>query len=161
MAPEAFGTIDLAFTGFETGRDHAADGGLALHPGARRYEAATLPAALLPAWRASLRWMEREVGWERAFAGTAAAQAAGRAALAAIPGVRVLTPAGPQAGLVSFTVDGREPEEVARRLAADGVIVRWMRHPPVLRASLGFFTDDGDIRRLATALAAVAAGDDC
>jgi selenocysteine lyase/cysteine desulfurase len=79
VAPEAFGTIDLAFTGFETGRDHAADGGLTLHPGARRDEAAALPAALLPAWR----------------------------------------------------------------------------------ASLGFFTDDGDVRRLAAALAAVAAGDGC
>jgi L-cysteine/cystine lyase len=161
VAPDALGTLDLAFTGFETGRDHAADGGLTLHPGARRYEAATLPAALLPAWRASLAWMEREVGWQRVFAGTAAAQAAGRAALAAIPGVRVLTPPGPQAGLVSFTVDGRDPEDVARRLAADGVIVRWMRRPAVLRASLGFFTDDDDVRRLAGALAAVAAGDGC
>jgi L-cysteine/cystine lyase len=161
VAPDAFGTIDLAFTGFETGRDHAADGGLTLHTGARRYEAATLPAALLPAWSASLRWMEGEIGWERVFAGTVTAQAAGRAALAAIPGVRVTTPPGRQAGLVSFTVDGRDPEDVAGRLAARGVIVRWMRRPAVLRASLGFFTDDDDVRRLAAALAAVVAGDGC
>jgi selenocysteine lyase/cysteine desulfurase len=161
VSPEASGTIDLTFTGFESGRDHAADGTLTLHAGARRHEAATLPAALLPAWRASLGWLEREVGWERVFAGTRAAQAAGRAALAAIPGVRVLTPPGAHAGLVSFTIDGRAPEAVGRRLAAEGVIVRWMRRPAVLRASLGVFTGDEDVARLAAGVAAVATGDDC
>jgi selenocysteine lyase/cysteine desulfurase len=50
---------------------------------------------------------------------------------------------------------------VGRRLAEDGVIVRWMRHPAVLRASLGFFTDDADVARLAAGVAAVAAGGDC
>ncbi|HET6689430.1 MAG TPA: aminotransferase class V-fold PLP-dependent enzyme [Miltoncostaeaceae bacterium] len=161
IAPEAEGRIDLTFTGFETGRDHRPGGGLALHPGARRHEAATLPAALLPAWSASLRWLEGEVGWDRVFAGTRAAQAAARAALAAIAGVDVLTPPGSHAGLVSFTVDGRAPEAVARRLAADGVIVRWVRRPEVLRASLGFFTTDADVARLADAVAAVATGGDC
>lgn len=161
VSPEASGTIDLTFTGFETGRDHGADGSLTLHPGARRHEAATLPAALLPAWRASLRWLDRDVGWETVFAGTRAAQAAARAALAAIPGVRVLTPPGPQAGLVSFTVDGAAAEAVARRLAAGGVIVRWMRRPEVLRASLGFFTGEEDVERLAAGVAAVAGGGGC
>lgn len=161
VSPEASGTFDLTFTGFETGRDHGPDGSLTLHPGARRHEAATLPAALLPAWRASLRWLDREVGWETVFAGTRAAQAAARAALAALPGVRVLTPPGPQAGLVSFTVDGAAAEAVARRLAAGGVIVRWMRRPEVLRASLGFFTGDEDVARLAAGVAAVAGGGDC
>jgi L-cysteine/cystine lyase len=161
VAPGAEGTIDLTFTGFETGRDHTPEGDLALHPGARRHEAATLPAALLHAWRASIGWLEREVGWERAFAGTREAQAAGRAALAAIPGVRVLTPPGPHAGLVSFTVDGHAPEAVARTLAADGVIVRWVRRPEVVRASLGFFTTHEDVARLAAGVAAVAGGDGC
>lgn len=161
VSPDADDRIDLTFTGYETGRDHRPDGGLTPHPGARRHEAATLPAALLPAWRASLRWLEEEVGWERVFAGTRAAQAAGREALAAIPGVRVTTPPGPHAGLVSFTVDGHAPADVGRRLAEDGVIVRWMRHPAALRASLGFFTDDGDIARLAAGVAAVVSGGGC
>lgn len=161
VSPRASGTIDLTFTGFETGRDHRADGSLTLHAGARRHEAATLPAALLAAWRASLGWLEREVGWETVFAGTRGGQAACRAALTAVPGVRVLTPPGPNAGLVSFTVDGCAPDAVARRLAADGVIVRWIRRPEVLRASLGFFTTDDDVARLAAALAGVATGDGC
>ncbi|HTI32511.1 MAG TPA: aminotransferase class V-fold PLP-dependent enzyme [Miltoncostaea sp.] len=161
LSPDVEDRIDLTFTGYETGRDHRPDGGLTPHPGARRHEAATLPAALLPAWRASLRWLEGEVGWERVFAGTREAQAAGREALAAIPGVRVTTPPGPQAGLVSFTVDGHAADAVAGRLARDGVIVRWMRHPAVLRASLGFFTTDEDVARLATGVAAVADGGGC
>ena len=160
VAPDAAGTIDLTRSGFESGRDHTAQGGLTLHPGARRYEAATLPAALLPAWRATIAWLD-DLGWGWVHRRIAEAQAAARAALSPIPGVTVLTPPGPQAGLVTFTIDGGEPEAAARRLAEQGVILRWLRRPAALRASLGFFTDAADVARLAAACAAVAAGDGC
>jgi L-cysteine/cystine lyase len=87
--------------------------------------------------------------------GVREAQAAAREALEPIPGVRVLTPPGPQAGLVTFTVPGRAPEQACRDLAARGVTVRWLPRPAALRASLGFFTDEGDIARLAAGVAAV------
>jgi len=160
VAPDAAGTIDLTRSGFESGRDHTPEGGLTLHAGARRYEAATLPAALLPAWRAAISWLE-SLGWGWVHQRVAEAQAAARAALAAIPGVTLLTPPGAQAGLVTFTIDGGQPEAVARRLEEQGVIVRWLRRPAALRASLGFFTDAADVARLAAACAAVAAGDGC
>jgi selenocysteine lyase/cysteine desulfurase len=95
------------------------------------------------------------------FARVAEAQAAARAALAAVPGVTLLTPPGRHAGLVTFTIEGREPEAAARRLAERGVVVRWLRRPAALRASLGFFTDAADVSRLASACAGVAAGDGC
>ena len=45
----------------------------------------------------------------------AEAQAAARAGLAGVPGVRILTPPGRQAGLVTFTVDGADPVRACGR----------------------------------------------
>ena len=142
VAPGAMGTIDLTRSGLESGRDHTPEGGVTLHPGARRHEASTPPAALLPAWRASLAWLDG-LGWDWIHARVAEAQAAARAALAGISGVRVLTPPGPQAGLVTFTVAGWEPEAAAARMLEQGVVVRWLRRPSALRASLGLLHDPG------------------
>jgi selenocysteine lyase/cysteine desulfurase len=80
-------------------------------------------------------------------------QAAARAALAALPGVEMVTPPGPQAGLVAFRLAGCAPDEAAARLAAEGVVVRSVPRPNVLRASVGFFTDEGDLARLEAGVA--------
>ena len=160
VAPAAAGRIDVTASGFETGTDHALGGGVVPHPGARRYEVSTPPAALLDAWTAALGWLE-ELGWGWIHARIAGAAASARAALAEIPGVRVLTPAGAGAGLVTFALAGRTPQAACAALAARGVIVRWLENPPSLRASLGFFTDEDDIARLATAVRAIVARDGC
>ncbi len=76
-----------------------------------------------------------------------------------MPGVRVLTPAGRQAGLVTFTVPGVDPERACAKLAGRGVVARWLTRPPALRASLGFFTDESDVTRLVEAVTAI--GGDC
>ena len=158
IAPGAMERIDLTASGFESGTEHAVGGALTLHAGARRHEVATLPAALLPAWRASIEWLE-ELGWEWIHRRVAEAQAGARAGLAGVPGVRIITPPGRQAGLVAFTVDGTDPVGAAAALAARGVIVRWIAHPPSLRASLGFFSDASDINRLVEGVTAI--GGDC
>lgn len=155
IAPAALARIDLTHAGFESGTGHAPGGRLEPHPGARRHEVSTLPGALLPAWRAAIEWLEG-LGWDWVHARAAEAAAAARAALAALPGVRVLTPAGRQAGLVTFVVPGRDPAVACAELDAAGVVVRWLENPPALRASAGFFTDDRDVERLATAVSALA-----
>jgi selenocysteine lyase/cysteine desulfurase len=149
--------IDLSFSGFEAGSAHTPEGALDVHPGARRYEHSTFPVLLVPAWTAALEWLGG-IGWDRVHAGTAAALAAGRAAIEAIPGVRVRTPPGPQAGLLAFSVDGRsDVSEACLEMAARDVVIRWIPGTDVLRASLGFFTDTDDVEALAAAVAAVAA----
>ncbi len=157
ISPDALGRIDLTHAGFESGTGHSPGGGIAPHPGARRHEVSTLPDGLLCAWRASIEWLE-ELGWEWVHARVAAAREAARAALADVPGVRVLTPPGPCAGLLTFTIAGADPERACAALARDGVLVRWLEHPAALRVSTGFFTDDADIDRLAAALRSAAAG---
>jgi L-cysteine/cystine lyase len=156
LAPEALERIDLTFSGFSSGTGHRPDGTLSLHPGARRLEVSTHPALLIPGWLAALGWLDG-LGWPEVHAGVLAAAEAVRAALDEVPGVRVLTPPGDQAGLVTFTIAGHEPEAACQALAERGVIVRWLAHPAALRASAGFFTDGGDVERLAAAAAALTA----
>jgi L-cysteine/cystine lyase len=156
LAPEALARVDLSFSGYSSGTGHRPDGTLDLHPGTPRLEVSTHPALLLPGWLAALGWLGG-LGWPDVHAGTLRAAAAVRAALAAVPGVSVLTPPGDQAGLVTFTIEGCEPAAACAAMAERGVIVRWLAYPPALRASAGFFTDAGDVERLAAAAATVAA----
>ncbi len=158
VAPAAMERIDLTAAGYESGHDHALGGALVPHAGAERYEVSTPPAALLPAWRASIDWLEG-LGWEWVRRRTADAAAQGRAALEAVPGVRVLTPAGPQAGLVTFVIEGRDPQAACAALAERGCIVRWLERPAALRASFGFFSGADDVALLAGLVTATARGD--
>ena len=157
IAPRALGRIDLTASGYESGTDHAMGGGLTLHPGARRHEVSTLPGALLGAWRAAIEWLE-SLGWDWIHERVADRQAAARDGLARIPGVRVLTPRGRQAGLVTFVVEGTDPERACAALARQGVIVRPLPRPAALRASLGFFADEDDVARLVSAVTAIGGG---
>ena len=157
VRPEAMERIDVTVTGLESaagGAAHGEEGAMEPHPGARRYEASTAPAALLPAWEASMAWLAG-LGWPWIHGRVREAQAAARRALATIDGVEVLTPPGPQAGLATFTVAGRAPGEAAAELAARGVVVRSLVRPEALRASVGFFTDEADVARLAAGVAAL------
>lgn len=158
VAPAAMERIDLTVSGYESGSGHALGGALTPHPSAERYEVSTPPAALLPAWRASLEWLEG-LGWDWIHRRVAEAAAAGRAALEGVPGVRVLTPAGPQAGLVTFVIEGRDPEAACAEMAGRGCIVRWLERPAAMRASFGFFSDASDVDLLTGLATAIARGD--
>jgi L-cysteine/cystine lyase len=157
ISPAALARIDLTHAGFESGTGHRPGGGIDPHPAVRRHEVSTLPDGLLGAWRASIEWLEA-LGWGWVHARVATAREAARAALAGVPGVRVLTPPAPCAGLLTFTIAGADPERACAALAGRGILVRWLQHPAALRVSTGFFTDDADIARLAAGVASVAAG---
>jgi L-cysteine/cystine lyase len=154
---EAIERIAPTFTGFASGTGHLPDGRLALHPGARRLEISTLPDLLVPGWLASLAWLG-ELGWDWIHARVAEAAAAARERLSAIPGVEVLTPAGHQAGLIVYRIAGVDPEAADARLQQQGIRGRWVPHPRALRVSAGFYTDDADLDRMASAVSLIASG---
>lgn len=154
VAPHALERIRPTFGGYESGTGHTPDGGVDLHPGGRRYELSTPPMSLLGAWSAGLDWLDA-LGWEWIHARIAAGRRAAVDALSAIPGVTVVHPDGPAAGLVTFTIDGHDAVAACAELARLGVIVRWLEHPRAMRASIGFHWCDTDIERLAAAVAAV------
>jgi L-cysteine/cystine lyase len=139
--------IDLTFCAYEAGTDHQADGRLTLYPQARRYEISTPPLLLAHGWLAGLAWLGG-IGWDKIHARISANQLAARAALADLGGVGVITPPGPQAGLVVFVPEGHGPEEAFWAMQRHGVCLRWLTAPPALRASLGFFTSDSDLESL-------------
>lgn len=154
VSPDALGRLEPSFSGYESGTAHTPDGGVRAHPGARRFEMSTPPMPLLAGWAASLLWLDA-IGWEVVHGRIQEGVAAARTALAAIPGLTVITPPGPQAGLLSFALAGHDPVRACARMAARGVIVRWLEHPPALRASLGFHWCHDDVTRLAETVAAV------
>lgn len=152
VAPEWLERIAPVFSGYETGIDHGWDGSVVMHPDSRRYEASTQPEVLIAGWTAALEWLDA-LGWARIHEATARAAAECRAVLGAVSGVALDAPLQSRSGLVAFRRPGLPSDDAAMRLAGQGVIVRPLPEPGGLRASCGFFTDGGDMTRLAGVLA--------
>lgn len=153
---ELWGEVLPTWTGFLSifpGMHYDLTGEFMLSPDARRYEIGSVFRPGLHGMQASLQWLEEEVGWDWAFAriATLAEEAAGL--LAELPGVRVLTPA-ERAGLVSFAVEGHEPEALVNALAARPlpIRIRWVRFLQCLRISTGFYNTREDLVALRDAL---------
>jgi L-cysteine/cystine lyase len=121
------------------------------HPDARRFEIGSRHCPSLLAQAVSAEWLRDEVGMEWAHERIARLVAEARQALADLPGVQVLTPT-QSAGLLCFTVEGIDPEQVVLRLNERGIIARWIKEPRCVRISLGFFNTEDDIDRLVEGL---------
>ena len=79
--------------------------------------------------------------------------------LAAMPHVEVLSPVdGPgRSGLTTFTVAGRDPEETAQKLwDTHRIVIRDVKYPSCLRASLDFFNTEEEVDMLADAVRSLA-----
>lgn len=130
------------------------DGTYELPADARRFEGTGVALPSLAALSLSLDYLDG-LGMDAVYERVAALTLAARQALAAVPGVSILTP--PEAaGLLTFTVAGRDPVQVAGRLWAEQrILVRAVPNPPAVRASLHFYNDTSDIERLAAGLGAL------
>jgi L-cysteine/cystine lyase len=125
---------------------------------ARRFEASGYH-------RPSVVGMARSIGWLSMYVGldfvhrrgmALAAQAAGR--LAAIPGVTVLTPRHRMATLVTFRIEGWPAQAALDELGARVfAIARTIPSLDALRISVGFFTSEEELERLAGAVELLAA----
>jgi selenocysteine lyase/cysteine desulfurase len=134
--------------------------GMPLWPGARRFDGASLAPSSMLGLVESIRFRRDAVGWEAGFEHARVMAGRAREVLGEIAGVELEAPTGPLATLVTFTVPGHEPEAVNLALEQRGVLARWLPRPKVVRVSVGFWTDDRDVERLATAVAGVAEGRD-
>lgn len=124
-------------------------------PDARRFEVGTVYRPAIKAMLANLRWLAHEVGWDWIHARIAALHDYSRAALTAMPGVTVISPRGPQAGLVVFNLAGYDPARVTLKLGEENIIVRFIGEPYALRISTGFYNTEADVDRLIEALEAI------
>ncbi|MDA8217702.1 MAG: aminotransferase class V-fold PLP-dependent enzyme [Dehalococcoidales bacterium] len=126
------------------------------HAGARRFEVGARHSPSIAGQASSIEWMRDQVGLPWAHERIRQIAASVREQLAAIAGVKILTPSN-AAGLLCYSVAGADVEAMTKRLVAQGVVVRSVREPSCIRASLGFFNTEQDVERLAEATAKEAA----
>jgi L-cysteine/cystine lyase len=119
----------------------------ALHPDARRHDAAALSAEAAAASVAAHDVLA-EAGWDAVYERSRmlAATLADRLRDCG----RVVAPRD-ETTLVSWEDD--DPEATRDRLAADGIVVRNLPGTPYVRASVGAWNDEGDLERLLDAAA--------
>jgi L-cysteine/cystine lyase len=147
VRPEMIDRIDVPFPSYFSQQSHEPTGAFVPAPGALRLEPGTLPAPSLAGLLAALSFAA-ETGEER-FARARAMAERCRELLA--ERVEVLTPPG-QATLVSFRPRAGTPAELVASLAERGIVVRDFPGLDWVRASVGFWTGDEEIERLAAAL---------
>lgn len=140
--PERLG---VAHPSYFSQRAHEPNGAFDPWPEARRFEPNWISTGYLAGLQAAL---EARPGWcfERA------AELAERCReLLRGKGEDVVTPA-ERATLVSWRPEGEESDAVVARLAGKGVVVRDLPGAGLVRASVGWWTNDDDLERLVSAL---------
>lgn len=115
---------------------------------ARRLDTSTIGMTSLAGIVAALDW--HRDAWDLAHSTRLADRL--RARLAATPRIRVL-PAATPSQLVSFVIEGESANAVVHRLEAAKVLVRSIPDMDCVRASVGFWNDDGDLEKLVESLA--------
>ncbi len=127
-------------------RRYEPDGVFDPWPGARRFDPTWIPPGSLAGLLAALE-VRPEWSFERA-----ATMAERCRELLAEAGADVVVPA-ERATLVSWRPETEEPDTVVARLAAAGVVVRDLPGTGLVRASVGWWTSDEDLKRLVAELA--------
>lgn len=148
IAREAWDRLGPSFAGHNSFAAYDSRGRAEWHPNARRYEASN--------WhRPSVVGMARAIGWLMMFVGLDYVHERGQAmarraadALAAIPGVELVTPRHQMATLVSFGIRGWTPQAALDELGARVfAIARTLPLLAALRISVGFFNSEEELDR--------------
>jgi cysteine desulfurase / selenocysteine lyase len=128
-----------------------------------KFEAGTPNISGVIGLGAAIDWLE-QLGLERVQAHEQRLLARATAALAAVPGLRIIGTADHKASVISFTLEGVHPHDLGTILDSEGVAVRTGHHcampvmdyfdvPATARASFGCYSNDADIDALVAALA--------
>ncbi|HEY3809974.1 MAG TPA: aminotransferase class V-fold PLP-dependent enzyme [Acidimicrobiales bacterium] len=125
-------------------------GGMLIKPDGRRFEQGTTHLPNLEGQLAALRWLT-SVGPEWAAGRSRQLAATAHHLLSELEGVRVITDRD-QAGLVTFEIDGADPQGVVTSLAAAGILARSIPGRDWVRWSLGYFNTAEEIAAAAETL---------
>jgi selenocysteine lyase/cysteine desulfurase len=126
-------------------------------PDARRFDDTNFYRPAVVGLARSCGWLSMYVGlaWIHERGQAMAARAADR--LAAIPGVELLTPRERMATLVTFRIAGWDATTALNELAGRTfAIARTIPDLDALRLSVGFFTTEAEIERVASAVELIA-----
>ncbi|MBA2286401.1 MAG: aminotransferase class V-fold PLP-dependent enzyme [Ktedonobacteraceae bacterium] len=124
-----------------------------LHQHAQCFELGGRHSAALAGQSAGLAWLEETVGHPWLFERIASLNVHAAEVLKAVPGVTILTPQPGASGLLAFTLEGHDPEEVVNRVREEhNIYIRSIHEMHSLRISTGFYNTQEEIETLAQAL---------
>lgn len=152
-APSALERLRPPFGGWFSYERIELDGTAVPHRDARRFEATSFHRPSVVGMARSCGWLSMYVGleWIHRRGSALARRAADR--LAAIPNVELLTPRDRMATLVTFRIGGWTGEAALAELGSRVfAIARAVPGHDAVRISVGFFTTDEEIERLAGAV---------
>lgn len=129
----------------------------------QRFEAGTPNIAGAVGLAAAIDYVQA-IGLERIAAHEHRLLESATAAVAALPGVRLIGTASDRAGILSFVVDGIHPHDLGTILDSEGVAIRAGHHcamplmtrfgvPGTARASFALYNTEDDVSALAAAIA--------
>jgi L-cysteine/cystine lyase len=125
---------------------------------ARRFEATGFHRPSVVGMARSIGWLSMYVGLDFVYRRGLAMAATAAERLRAIPGVTVLTPSHAMGTLVTFRIAGWPAQAALDELGARVfAIARTIASLDALRISVGFFTSEDELERLAEAVALLAA----
>ncbi len=135
--------------------------GFVLPPaGAMRYEMGESFNPAVQGQAAGLRWLRDEVGFDWLTTRNAALGLRCHEGLSDVAGLTVTTPKHCMAGLVCFTVDGKNVKEVSDAVYERGHTIRYVDQrpgPAVVRVSTGWWCTEEEVDSLVTTISDVAA----
>jgi cysteine desulfurase/selenocysteine lyase len=131
-------------------------------PVPHKFEAGTPDIAGVIGLDASIRWI-KELDRAAVHQREQELWADGHARLSAMDGIRMVSAASDNVGILTFTVEGAHPHDVASLLDQDGICVRAGHHctqplhrrlglPATVRASIGAYTTPADLDALIESL---------
>jgi L-cysteine/cystine lyase len=128
--------------------------------GAARFDVGSMNLPLLVGQMTSMRWIAEQVGLDWAAKRIVSLGQYAYRKLGELGGVRLVTPHARMAGLVTFVVEGVDPQELSNRLYQEhNVIIRYVdtyiNNPRGNRLSAGFYNSEEDIDRLVEAIASI------
>lgn len=156
--PSIFGRVTPALGGWYSFECIDSTGDAAWWGDGRRFEASGYHRPSIVGMARSIGWLSMYVGLDFVHRRGMATAALAARRLAAIRGVTVLTPLDRMATLVAFRIAGWEAQAALDELGARVfAIARTIPSLDAIRISVGFFTSDEELERLAGAVELLAA----
>lgn len=149
----ALQSVTSTYVGYWSAED--AHGAWKLAESARRFEVGGRQTAAIAGQAAALNWLEKVVGHRWLFARIAELNTYAYHTLRKVSGVKVLTPTPAGSGLLTFILEGQNPDELMSYLRDQyGICIRTIPEISALRISTGFYNTEAEIDKLAEALSA-------
>lgn len=146
--------INPTFSGLFSDSEHGMSGKLVVENNAKRFDISTRPFYALVGGTAAVKWFDEKVGWDFVFERTCTLRTKMWDYLSDIKGVHIHSPRVNGGGLITFYIDGMEPQEIIDALKPRKIISRTIivTEPPAVRISIGCWNRDSDLEAISRAI---------